>query len=448
MPFKSSAPPQQALRSTSLEAECSTRLRTSRTGQIASVGGASNVYRNVEEVGETYEAPALASPPVLAEEPDVLAILEQRLRDCAFAGDTATARLLYLALTSRVFPRPVSMILKGHSGVGKNHAVEAVLKFIPEEAYWRLSSSTPKAFVYDRRDFRHRMLIVAEAAGIGGEHGNLQMRTLLSEGVIEHLVTERADDGEFYSREVRKEGPTGLITTTTLLRIHDEDESRLLSVPMNDSSEQIRRVLQATAERSKGGRSVPNFDEWHAFHTWVSQRSTDVAIPFVDELADKVDCTHPRITRAFQHVLTLTKAHALLHQLNRETENGSVVATLVDYGAVRELVEPLIAASVSATVQPEIRETVAVVKDLLSKQQNVLDRPTGEQEGVAGYRVAEALQPLSASATSRRIKAAIEAGYLVNLEERRYQRQILILGDPMPDDHWVLPPVGQLAGTR
>ena len=66
-----------------------------------------------------------------------------------------------------------------------------------------------------------------------------------------------------------------------------------------------------------------------------------------------------RLRRDFKTVLTLIRAHALLHQATRrKDEAGQIIATLEDYAAVRDLVGDLVAAGVEATVRPEVRETV------------------------------------------------------------------------------------------
>ena len=50
------------------------------------------------------------------------------------------------------------------------------------------------------------------------------------------------------SRLIEREGPTGLLVTSTAIHLHPENETRLLSVPVADSPEQTRRVMFSTAE--------------------------------------------------------------------------------------------------------------------------------------------------------------------------------------------------------
>jgi hypothetical protein len=73
-----------------------------------------------------------------------------------------------------------------------------------------------------------------------------------------------------------------------------------------------------------------------------------------------------RLRRDFSVILSLIKAHAILHQATRErAEQGRIVAILADYARVRELVSGLIAESVEATVPKAIRETVEAVDNVI-----------------------------------------------------------------------------------
>lgn len=102
------------------------------------------------------------------------------------------------------------------------------------------------------------------------------------------------------------------------------------------------------------------------------------------------------------------------------------MASEEDYLVVRGLVADVIADGVEATVSPTIRETVACVADL------------ADGDGVTVRRVAERLG-LDRSATSRRLLAARERGYLSNLEDRRGRPARYVVGEPLPEERVLLP---------
>ena len=59
----------------------------------------------------------------------------EELEISGVVGETNLTKLLFLALTSRVFDQPVSVVVKGPSSGGKSFVTTSVLKFFPESAY-------------------------------------------------------------------------------------------------------------------------------------------------------------------------------------------------------------------------------------------------------------------------------------------------------------------------
>jgi hypothetical protein len=66
----------------------------------------------------------------LAKAPNILERFAAELAQSGVAGESRIAKLLYLAVTSRLLQRPVSIALKGPSSGGKSHVVERVLSFV------------------------------------------------------------------------------------------------------------------------------------------------------------------------------------------------------------------------------------------------------------------------------------------------------------------------------
>lgn len=142
-----------------------------------------------------------------------------------------------------------------------------------------------------------------------------------------------------------------------------------------------------------------------------------------------------RLRRDFGAVLNLIRTHAILHQASRERDGDDrIVATLEDYEAVRDLVEDLVSDGIDATVPATVREAVAAVGRL---------REDAEGDPVSLAAVARELD-LDKSAASRRVRRAVDAGYLKNLEDKRGKPAHLVPGDPLPEDLRILPPTEAL----
>lgn len=371
----------------------------------------------------------------LAGKPDILNAFADALTEIGLVGERRAAQLIYLAMVSRLLDKPVSVAVKGPSSGGKSFVVDTALKFFPPTAFYALTAMSDRALAYSNEPLRHRYLVIYEAAGMASDFATYLIRSLLSEGCVRYETVEKTESG-LASRLIEREGPTGLIVTTTNLRLHPENETRMLSLTITDSSEQTAAVFLALAQ--EGNRTEIDLTPWHALQNWLATGSTEVTIPFADRLAQLIPPLAIRLRRDFRTILMLIRAHALLHRARRLKDNQDrVIATIEDYAAVRALVADLVAEGVGATVSPEVRETVVKVAQLLSE----------EQQEVSNTELQKALK-LDKSTISRRVRGALDAGFLKNLEERRGRQARLVLGDPLPVNSDVLPSVEELTGTE
>jgi hypothetical protein len=363
----------------------------------------------------------------LAGEPDILGRFAMELARSGVAGEEKIAKLLYLAVTSRLLIRPVSIALKGPSSGGKSYVVERVLSFVPKSAYYALTAMSERTLAYSEEPIKHRFLVIYEAAGMSGEFATYLMRSLLSEGRVRYETVEKTSEG-MKPRLIEREGPTGLIVTTTAVKLHPENETRLLSLTVTDTQDQTRAVMAALAEEA--GEAGPNFEPWHALQVWLEGAEHRVWIPFAKKLAKLIPPVAVRLRRDFGALLNLIRAHALLHQATRERDaEGRIVATIEDYAAVRELVVDLVGEGVEATVLATVRQTVEAVKRL---------REDSNGEPVTVAELARELK-LDRSAVSRRARNAKDRGYLRDLEDNPRKPSRLIPGDDLPDDLQILP---------
>jgi hypothetical protein len=364
----------------------------------------------------------------LIREPEVLDRFAADLPSAGLVGEDRNAKILFLALTSRLFEWPVSVAVKGPSSGGKSHTVEVVLRFFPPSAYWERTMMSDRVLAYSDEDFRHRHLVVFEAAGMTSDIASYLIRSLLSEGRIRYELVEKTKDG-MRPRIITKDGPTGLIVTTTAAKLHPENETRLLSLSVKDTTEQTRMIFHAIAGRQDGA-STPGYGRWRALQDWLATGERRVVVPFAEQLADAIPPVAVRLRRDFRLLLTLVEANALLHRERRpKDEQGRIVAIVDDYAAVRELVADHFAEGAGATVKEETRETVAAVVAVKQKL---------EKNEVSVTEIAKALK-LDKSAASRRVAAAVVQGFLVNSETRKGLPGRINLGDPLPDEIEILP---------
>ena len=401
-----------------------------RRWQVACLGAvpwmAVEAQASAEEHSDAWEKCS-----ALAQEPKILDRFAVELSRIGVVGERRAAKLIFLAVTSRLLDRPVSVAIKGPSSGGKSFVVESTLKFFPPDAFYALTAMSDRALAYSNEPLKHRHLVLYEASGMASDFATYLIRSLLSEGRLRYETVEKTKEG-LVPRLIEREGPTGLIVTTTSLRLHPENETRMLSLTITDTREQTSAVFRALAQENN--RVEVDLTQWHALQTWLATGPSGVVIPFAERLAELVPPVAVRLRRDFKTVLMLVRAHALLHQASRrKDERGRVIAEIEDYTVVRELIADLVAVGVEATVKPEVREVVNTVAALLE----------GGKNEVRQSELKSALR-LDKSAISRRVADALDGGFLKNLEDRKGRPARLVLGDALPDDLEVLPTPAQL----
>ena len=368
----------------------------------------------------------------LAMNKNILDLFAKDLYRLGVVGEKRVAKILYLAMTTRLFKKPVSVALKGGSSVGKSFVTKKVLDFFPQNAFYELTSVSEKALIYSDEELKHRFIIFFEAAGLKGGFLDYIIRTLLSEDCLKYEVTEKGEEGQFKTRLLVKEGPTGFITTTTKLKLHPENETRYFSADLNESIKQTRKIVQNLGKEGKGDQRPedPGIKiKWQALQKWLGHAHLKAKIPYAEELGNLIDPKAPRIRRDFTKILNLIQAHAVIHQKTRKVREGVVIATIRDYAVIYDLVADLVSVGVEASISRQVRETVrAIIK--IGKKSSLYP--------VSLTNLARVLK-LNKSTTKRRVDQAIELGYLRNEEEKLGKPAKIVIGDPMPRDQKVIP---------
>jgi hypothetical protein len=364
----------------------------------------------------------------LANQRNILDHFASDFNKCGVAGNPKAGKLIYLALNSRHLDAKqlVNVVVKGPSSAGKTYNVEKVLKFYPDDAFHFLTAMSERALAYSEEPLAHKFLILAEAAGMNGEFATYLIRSLLSEGRLRYETVEKTSEG-LRARIIEREGPTGLIVTTTRTRLHSENETRMLTVVVDDTAEHTREILTMLADED---HEPPDLERWLALQIWLKGGETRVTIPYGKRLASLIPPVAVRLRRDFGAILNLIRSNALLHRATRERdEQGRIVATLEDYAVVRGMVAELIAEGTGVTVPEIVRETVEAARRLLDDAQGapITIKAIGDELG------------LDKHAAYRRVIMALDEGYLKNLEDRKGRPAQLNMGDPMPDDRQILP---------
>jgi hypothetical protein len=345
--------------------------------------------------------------------PDILGLFAKEFSK-VIAGEAVNGKLLYLIATSRLFDKPMNAAIKGTSAGGKSEIRKRILGFFPPEDVVAFTSLSDKALIYHEGDFAHKILSMGEATAT--EEQTFQdylLRELMSEGRIRYPTAQKVGN-EIKTVIIEKEGPVAFLVTTTKSKMHPENETRMLSLEIDDSEGQTRKVLDKVAQVEGLNHSAVQIDygPWQDFQRWLAAGERRVVVPFAAELAELIPPAAVRLRRDIGQVIRAIKAHALLHRDQRDRdEAGQIIADIDhDYEAVRKLMNAIIAEGSGVAVNPAITETIdAVTKATIGMTQ---------AEGASAKDIGRALK-LDKSAAWRRLSAACDDGYVVNLEQRK-----------------------------
>lgn len=287
---------------------------------------------------ETFTPEELQKGLELLKLPDILVNMIDLTTRRGYVGEEINKKMLYLSFTSRLMSESISCIIKGESSSGKSSLVHTMIELFPREDILKFSFITPKALVHFPNDISHKILFLQERQG--AEAGDYSIRTVLSEKELSILATIKDElSGAFRSEEKRiKADGLVYVETTTKERIHNENQTRLFDLFIDESTEQTARILKAEAEEIDREEIEKELRTWRALQ-W-KLIPCQVIIPFSKALSDTFPVEKIRARRDFKRFLSLIKAHALLHQFQREQDNKNrIIATIEDLKAILPLSE-------------------------------------------------------------------------------------------------------------
>lgn len=232
------------------------------------------------------------------------------------------------------------------------------------------------------------------------------------------------------------------MVTSTKAALHPENETRMLSLEVDDSDSQTIVVLDKVAEivgMNYDGAGV-DFEPWRDFQRWLAVGNCKVVVPFARELGGLIPPRSVRLRRDFSQILLAIKSHALLNRHHRQVDDlGQIVADIgKDYLPVAELMGGIVAEASGTGIEKPLQSTIDAVK--------IATADIAKDEGATAFEIAKLLK-LDKSAAWRRLGVAINKGYVVNLETKRGQPGRYRLTDQEIEPEPLLPSAEALKGA-
>lgn len=360
--------------------------------------------------------------------PDPLMMVEKAIQGMGYGGDTDGAQIIYLAFTSRLLKMrpgtmPVHLLVKGPPSAGKTYAIQIVTRLHPAEAYHIVEAGSPRVLIYDEAELKHKTLVFGEADSLPSGEDNpaaSAIRGLLQDNYLHYKVTEKDGNGAYHVREISKEGPTVLVTSS-VKSLGEQLMTRLFTLEMPGEAGQVKNALLTQAQAEVSGVTDPD-PALIAYQAYLQALAPwDVVVPFAKELAEGIaPAARPRILRDFQRLLSLIKAVAVLrHKHRKKDERGRLIATIEDYRYIHDLVREMYAATVTGA-SANVRRAVEAVAKLCGDQQinyAILAKELGVHKDLA----------------RRWANTAVKHGWLVNKADRGRVAN-LVIGEPLPEE--------------
>ena len=285
-----------------------------------------------EVPGEEEEAENLAPEPGserheramrLLELPDVLEMLAENMERLGNVGDTKNKKLAFVCAVSAKAGRPVQPSTHAQSSSGKNFLWDKTIEFLPPEMVIRRSAISDKALFRTEADLRGAVLYLQEV--VGSEGADFAIRVLQSAQYLEYEATEKMPDGTFGTVVHRKEGPVVVVQTTTKNHLFYENETRVVSLYVDESEEQTQRITD-NYKRVAAGKGAMDLEERERIvQAWRDAvrllEPGEVIVPYAERV--EIPTSSVRARRDVVKLFDVVRIVAWLHQHRRERTSAA-----------------------------------------------------------------------------------------------------------------------------
>jgi Fe2+ or Zn2+ uptake regulation protein len=347
-------------------------------------------------------------------------------------GEDDTIQANFVLFCSGQTKYPISGVISGYSGSGKNESIRAIKPLLPKEWYFEFTTSTPEAIKYLPEDFAGT-LIIYEAVGVKGDSGSLSLRAIGEGESIETIYPMRNEITGKMEMGRAKTNAKNFVTTSSDIDINPDLYRRVLKHTMNHSTQLTKRVMAKkmrdacypdTLKAILGlQKSLPYCEkdfqnslrllDWKleviAFTPTQILKILDLAVKREQEVALR---TH------IEKIINFTKVLALLNQrkrLHAKVHNQEYVVA-----------EPSDLQKALSILHSSITETVSRIE---TRQEEALKLFASPNVSLTKHEVANTLK-ISTKTATRVLKTLAQAGYLKEDTSNKTYRYELLQKEP------------------
>ena len=302
---------------------------------------------------------------------------------CGYIGEENNKLISYLAMTSRKMNDPLSILIISGSGAGKSSLQDTILNLCSPEDLLKLTSLTGKALFYKKEmALSHKVLAIEEERG--AEDATYAIRNLISSKVLTIEATIKdMTTGKMTTMENTVKGPTSVVKTTTNPATDPETKSRFITLSIDESREQTKKILEYQREAytlegffNKKEKNIV-IEKHHNFQRLLNPVSVfNPYAKLLTYLDDRV-----LVRREHPKYMNIINTVAFLHQMQREIKTverkGHIIryieVTLEDIQLANEIAHNILGKSLSELTDPS-RNLLNLIHTMVLEMERVADK--------------------------------------------------------------------------
>jgi hypothetical protein len=367
---------------------------------------------------------------------------------CRLIGEDNTLLTNFVIICSGQTRYPISGVLSGFSGSGKNESIRAIKPLIPNEWLFEFTTSTPEAVKYIPEEFAGT-LVIYEIAGMRSETSTIGLRSVGEGESIETIFPMKDEETGKMMLGRHRTNARNFVTTESDIDIHADLYRRVLKVSLNHSDALTRRVLAKKLRdamlpeglRKKLGLDVSSKLPYSEkdFQNALKLVEWNVEVVVfppecllqLEKLAIKKE-QKVALRSQIERVLNFIRVLAIIHQRQRiiieDKEDGSkfVVASAEDFERAMNILAPSIIETVSR-VEKRQNEALELIEKNSQDPWKKWNKNTLAQElGVSTVTAARILKTLANLGYLSEIQTTKPYSYML-IKDREKPKQLILL---------------------
>jgi hypothetical protein len=295
------------------------------------------------------------------------------IKKVGLVGEEPNALVLYIVVTSRLLRRPLNAFVKGRSSSGKNWLVRCILHLLSHRAVAEITSASDMAWNYSRQDFCHKVVYLQERNDAAGTVH--PVRLLISEGKLVRIVP-RWSHGKIVTKRHVARGPVASISTTTKNRLEIDDETRHISLWVDESAQQTRKIVK-TYTKAPERLTRDELRAWRAVQRVLEERiEAEISFPhWFEEVADRLFVGDLRVRRYYPAFVDACRTVCLIRSFQthrKRSKHGRLKVDFADFAITAVIFDPVFVESLHLN-RGSGEDTRRLVDDISARKKRPVD---------------------------------------------------------------------------